>query len=290
MKQTNENQVEAFSFERVMDRRPQYGGAGVHYHGCYEVYYLLEGTCWYFIDKKSYYLTAGDIALIPRGALHKTSYETPTYSRLLIWCDESYIPESVREVVFKNGYFAGSGEHSARVSALYSAIEQEWTHGDAFSGDAIRAYLAELFVLIARGVQDDTVKKEESPIVECAVRYIRAHFTEEITLGEVAAVCYTGREHLSRTFKRATGFGFSEYLTAYRLKRAQAMLLNEPSKRISDVATACGFSDGNYFSKVYRRVYGLTPTEERAGAKRKSILSNEIITTTAKKADRRKKR
>jgi AraC-like DNA-binding protein len=273
MKHTNEIRAESFSFERVTDRRPQHGGAGVHYHGCYEVYYLLEGTCWYFIDKKSYYLTAGDIALIPRGALHKTAYETPTYSRLLIWCDESFIPESVREAVFENGYFSGKGEQGARVAELYAAIEREWTAADAFSSDAIRAYLGELFVLIARGVQSNKVKKEESPIVECAVRYIHAHFAEPITLGAVAAACYTGREHLSRTFKRATGFGFSEYLTAYRLKHAQAMLLSRPSQRISDVALSCGFSDGNYFSKVYRRVYGITPTEERAARNEREILA-----------------
>jgi AraC-like DNA-binding protein len=57
------------------------------------------------------------------------------------------------------------------------------------------------------------------------------------------------------------------------LKHAQAMLLSRPSQRISDVALSCGFSDGNYFSKVYRRVYGITPTEERAARNEREILA-----------------
>ena len=48
----------------------------VHYHSVFEIYYLIEGSCWYFIDNKSYLLDSGDIAIIPSGVIHKTNYET----------------------------------------------------------------------------------------------------------------------------------------------------------------------------------------------------------------------
>lgn len=254
---------EFLTVERITKKRDRPGGAGVHYHNGFEVYYLIEGTCWYFIDKKSYHLTAGDIALIPRGVLHKTAYETDVYTRLLVYCDESFIPPSVLEVVCAIGYFAHADEHAAEVARLFSEIEREWDSSDEFSRDVIRGRLYELFVLIARRSRALPVKKEESPIVECAVRYIREHYAEEISLSDVAAVCYTSREHLSRTFKRETGFGFCEYLTAYRLKRAESLLKSNPCCRIGAVAAACGFSDSNYFSKVYRKVYNKSPTQEK---------------------------
>ena len=113
---------EFLTVERITKKRDRPGGAGVHYHNGFEVYYLIEGTCWYFIDKKSYHLTAGDIALIPRGVLHKTAYETDVYTRLLVYCDESFIPPSVLEVVCAIGYFAHADEHAAEVAHMLAQV------------------------------------------------------------------------------------------------------------------------------------------------------------------------
>ena len=68
-------------------------------------------------------------------------------------------------------------------------------------------------------------------------------------------------EHLSRTFKRETGFGFSEYLTLVRLQKAEYMLRNEPGRSVCEIAYACGFNDSNYFSDKFRRSYGHSPSK-----------------------------
>ena len=110
-----------------------------------------------------------------------------------------------------------------------------------------------------------TRQRQESPIAEQAGRYIRDHYGEAVTLQDVANCCFVSREHLSRMFKKETGFGFNEYLNIYRLKKANAMLLETPKRKIAEVAALCGFGDSNYFSKQYKKVYGVAPTQTRRG-------------------------
>ncbi len=252
-----------FTFESQYKNQTRTSGLQGHYHNLFEVYYLLEGTCWYFIDKKSYHLTAGDIAFIPEGVIHRTSYETPEHSRLLFFCDTSYIPDTVRDFAYSVSCFAKNDEYTDEINRLFSQIESESKLPDEFSEDAIRAKVAELLILIARASRESENKKEESPIVEKAVKYIRAHYAEDITLSDTADFCYVSKEHLSRTFKKETGFGFNEYVTAYRLKKAETLLRSNPKARISQVALLCGFNDSNYFSKVYKRVLGKSPTDDK---------------------------
>ena len=248
-------------FETLKNTQP--AKAKIHYHGSFEIYYLTKGTCWYFIDKKSYRLTAGDIALIPRGVIHKTSYETENYSRLLINCSENYIPKSVKELIPKIPVFSKSATSDKQIADIFDVIKEEYTAPDEFSEDIIKSKIYELLLLIAKESRASDREKTESPIVEQAVKYIRSHFSEDVTLNDVAKYCFVSREHLSRTFKKETGFGFNEYLNVYRLKKADLMLKNNSKNRISQIASSCGFNDSNYFSKLYKKMYNIAPTKAK---------------------------
>lgn len=236
-----------------------------HYHDNFEVYYLQKGTCWYFIGGKSYRLSAGDIALIPAGVIHKTSYDEPTSSRTVLNCDASFLPSSVRELLHHTPYFSRTEETADKVDTIFAQIRKEWEQPDAYSGDAIRTLVAELFLLIAREHGKAHPEKPESPIVEKAAAYIRKHYMREVTLQAVAEECFVSREHLSRIFKKETGFGFNEYLNIYRMQKANAILAADPKAKVSQVAIQCGFNDSNYFSKQYKRMYGIAPTKSKRG-------------------------
>ena len=70
-------------------------------------------------------------------------------------------------------------------------------------------------------------------------------------------------EHLSRTFKLCTGFGFNEYVTLLRLRHAEEMIKSNPEMTISEIAYECGFNDGNYFSYKFKKMYGIPPIKAR---------------------------
>lgn len=92
--------------------------------------------------------------------------------------------------------------------------------------------------------------------------YIREHYMEPISLSAVASIVNYNPIYFSMTFKRETGMGFSDYLTQVRIKEARKMLkaLRLP---IVEIAKGCGFDNAKYFSQVFRKNVGITPTEYR---------------------------
>jgi YesN/AraC family two-component response regulator len=178
-------------------------------------------------------------------------------------CTEDYIPASVRDVLRQIPYFARTEKTGSLVDEIFETIYREYDSPDDYSEDIIRTKVAQLLLTVARDGGEAPREREESPIVEQAGRYIRAHWRENVTLQDVASYCFVSREHLSRIFKKETGFGFNEYLNIYRLKKANAMLLETPKRKIAEVAAQCGFGDSNYFSKQYKKMYGISPKETR---------------------------
>lgn len=262
----------SFIFERSTGAENK---CNIHYHNNFEIYYLLEGTCWYFIDKRSYRLTAGDIALIPPGVIHKTNYETSSHARILINCSENFLPPSVIDLIPKMPYYPGSAESRESVDRIFDAIRNEYTHPDGFSSDVIKGKLYELLLFLAKKNMTGELRADNRPVVEQAVKYIRNNYMNDITLSQTAKYCFVSSEHLSRTFKKETGFGFKEYLTVYRLKKADLLLKSNTKSKIYEIALRCGFNDSNYFSKVYKKTYRVSPSQTQKNAKN-GILKNDI--------------
>lgn len=233
----------------------------VHYHPDYEVYYLTDGVCRYFIHNKTYRLTAGDIVVIPPGLIHKVIYESESHSRMLFNCTADYIPPSVRNVIHRLTYFSQRADTANRIDSLYRRIREAYSRPDEFWEDSLRCSAAQLFLLMARASADQTARPIGSPFVENAIDYIRANYMYRLTLSETAKHCAVSPEHLSRVFKKETGFGFNEYLNLYRLKKAESILKSGQGKTIAQVAAACGFNDSNYFSNTYKKMYGISPSK-----------------------------
>lgn len=97
-------------------------------------------------------------------------------------------------------------------------------------------------------------------IVLQAISYINAHYTEPISLQEVADEVAVSRNYFSELFKRVTGSNFIDYVIDLRVKRAKE-LLAATSLRVYEVAELSGFNDVKYFSKLFKKLVGMTPAE-----------------------------
>ncbi len=102
----------------------------------------------------------------------------------------------------------------------------------------------------------------EPPLVEKARAYIAAHQGEEIALEDVAQAVHASTFHFCKTFKKATGFTFTQYLGLVRVAKAKQLLAN-PQKRISEIAYEVGFQSLTHFNRVFRKVTGQSPTDFR---------------------------
>ena len=240
-----------------------------HYHNSFEIYYLKDGHCNYFIDNRSYDMQVGDIVLIPEGVIHKTNYDThDPHTRTLINCSSSYIPRAVLPMIPSMMYLYRNPDIKEEVELLLSKIEAEYDREDDFRDEALRCLTFELFFLLARNANECSEVSAGSLFIEETVKHIQKNYMTDITLSDMARLHSVSPEHLSRTFKKETGFGFSEYLTLVRLQKAEYMLRNEPGKSVCEIAYACGFNDSNYFSDKFKRSYGAAPSKMKRKSKR----------------------
>lgn len=112
----------------------------------------------------------------------------------------------------------------------------------------------------------ETAAAEESTassfIVTNALKYIESHYTQKLTLSEVADKTYVSQWHLSKLLNKHTGKSFSELLNHARIDKA-IVLLKDPSLRIGDIAEEVGFIDMAHFSRVFKKLMGVSANEYR---------------------------
>lgn len=117
--------------------------------------------------------------------------------------------------------------------------------------------------LCAYCITIDKVKSlKQNPIIEKTRSFIQEHLSDGISLEEAAAYVNVNPFYLSKLFKEETGENFIDYVTDLRLEKAKE-LLKEGKLSIKELSWATGYPDQNYFSKVFRKKFGVTPTEFR---------------------------
>jgi len=121
-----------------------------------------------------------------------------------------------------------------------------------------------LFLQLDAYIQDEQKKlnqKARKPINE-AVQFINMNFARQISQTDVADASNVSTAYLSRLFKEEMNVGFQEYLTGVRLKNAERMLA-ETNMTVKEIALAVGYPDEKYFSRIYKKVTGIKPSEYR---------------------------
>lgn len=99
-------------------------------------------------------------------------------------------------------------------------------------------------------------------VLRKAVDFLHAHYHEQISLNEVAEHAFVSTYYISRMFKRETGKNFVDYLNDIRIEKAKE-LLKDVSLKNYEVAEKVGIPDAHYFSRLFKKHVGLTPTEFR---------------------------
>jgi AraC-like DNA-binding protein/ligand-binding sensor protein len=105
-------------------------------------------------------------------------------------------------------------------------------------------------------------QNSEPPLVRKAREYIEQHKTEPLSLAAVAQASGASVFHFCKVFKKSTGLNFTDFVARVRLEDAKAELLN-PNRRISEVAYDVGFQSLTQFNRMFRRIFGQSPTQFR---------------------------
>ena len=108
-------------------------------------------------------------------------------------------------------------------------------------------------------------EKQKQPAnlkVQEIIRIIRRDYQSNLTLEEIADTVYLSPSYASRLFKKVQHCSVMEYLTKVRIEEAKRLLQN-PTYLVDEISTRIGYSDASYFTKVFRRAEGVTPTQYR---------------------------
>ena len=176
------------------------------------------------------------------------------------------LPNQVREFYYRLFQLiieAGTAEKLERERYLpnFDLWERITACHSVFELDAL---LRESLGLFFTGIRESSRK---SPVVYSIKNYIAENYESmDLSIMVISEHVKLSSSYVCTLFKSETGITLNQYITEYRLGRAKE-LLSDPRNRIVDIAERVGYSDSNYFSKIFRKSFGLSPSEFREKAK-----------------------
>ena len=233
-----------------------------HFHNKHELYFLEKGKTKYFVGSELYLMEPGDMVFVHKGAFHKTVIDE-TSERLLFVFDDDFAGAEYApyvEALKSNKFIRISSDQLYKFREIFHKIERENRHHAEDYLEMERLYLRQLLILISRHrlPENHTNLSESYLLIQNAATYISENYHTDLSLTLLAQKYALSRSHFSKLFKEVTGVGLNEYINITRISAAEKLLAKK-SMTITEVASACGFNDSNYFASVFKRLKGITP-------------------------------
>ncbi|WP_418588632.1 AraC family transcriptional regulator [Hominenteromicrobium sp.] len=262
-------------FQLSHNRDPYFRTMEFHAHDFLELYYFLDGSVTYYIEDQVYDLCPGDLLIIPAGKMHRPviANEHAAYERMVLWITPQYLQgidspagdlQKNLQKVGEHGYCVPfRGDETVFVTALLKKLlyMQKNDTDPKFCAGAVELYLWTIFR--SYGVID-TTHRNETQVIPQVIRYITEHFSEPLTLEDIAAEFFVSKSYLNRHFKAYTNSTVYAYIMALRLTHVRRML-REGIPAV-EAGRECGFSDYSTFYKAFKTQTGLSPQQFKSRA------------------------
>ncbi|MEK3884028.1 helix-turn-helix domain-containing protein [Paenibacillus sp. PL2-23] len=242
-----------------------------HFHDTFEIYYLMSGMREFFLQDRTLTISEGDIVIIAPNVLHRTTNtEKPQHERFIVNLHERYFSadgthRETLQPLFERDYLIVNGSLRDRLSMdtitrqMLLEMRERQPGFELFA----QALAVQLLIACCRQARQETEKQPSSPSrmhdqMSEIVRYINGHYMEELSLPLLADKFYISPYYLSRSFKAATGFAFTEYVSSVRIKEAKK-LLEGTSLKVNVIARRVGFGSVTHFGRVFKELTGNHP-------------------------------
>jgi len=265
------------SIERLI-RNKEFSMTVKHMHPQYELYYLIAGERYYFIESETYHITSGNLVLIDRDEIHKTaSSKDPYHERILVMisgeCIHSIVTMlglfSINQLIATRRIISFPSAIQPDILLLLEQIATELHFQRKGYETIINLKLGELLLLAFRCQNYPnpaaTIKDISSPKhkkVDEIARFIREHYNDNLTLSSLSSLFFIQKEYLSRIFKEVTSVTLTEYIHIQRIKQAKEILENS-NATITQVSEAVGYDSITYFEKSFKKYAGMSPLKYR---------------------------
>lgn len=272
------SRIDGLEIDQVI-RDYEYSMVTRHFHDTYELYYLVEGQRYYFIDKQTYLVKAGDVVLIKPNQIHKTSLAGESYhNRILLQISGELMDPFLKacgmgsmEAVYAEDAEILSIPESERknVERLLLQMEKELKEKQRQYQVGVKLKLAELLLTLTR-YQKKAEFRQESQMAQTwkhqkvheVADYLLTHPETQESLEELAKRFFISKSYLSRIFREVTSFTVNEYKNMNRIKKSQQYLAHSEYS-ITEIADMLGFENLTYYERVFKKYAGTTPLKYR---------------------------
>jgi len=229
-----------------------------NWHENLELIYCIEGEGDAVINSNHIPLKPGSMLIINSGDIHYMVSKSVKMSYYCLIISAAFLKEYGIDVEHTSFCESIIDESSGK---LFETVVRELTEKKPYYQAVVRGEIVSYTAGLCRRF---TTKKRENVSndrIKQGIIYIREHFTESLDVETIAAHAGFSRYYFSRQFKEITGMTVMKYVEFLRCRQAKEMLMEGAS--VSKAALECGFTDLSYFTKVFKRQYGILPSRVR---------------------------
>ncbi|WP_409341549.1 AraC family transcriptional regulator [Paenibacillus sp. MBLB4367] len=263
--------------------RPQSEGTVLfhpHWHEKHmEIIMMAEGQAEFHIGGRSYAAVPGDIYFMPEGQIHGGYLQgaVPDYYTILFnrFALSGTAPNGLLDAPILGKSLAlpdrlrPDDPHYEGLAQTIRSIVGEFAERQQSYEIVIRSYLHILLARLSRAyAAEDFPAYGTAPGMRHAeqlkhvMMYVDLHYAEKIPVEHAAKLANMSTYHFCRTFKKAAGRTFTEFLNAYRIAKAAELLVQTDSP-ITRIAERTGFGTVNYFDELFKKYKGVSPSQFR---------------------------
>ena len=218
---------------------------------------VLSGNVTMTVDGTVYILEPGMLLHVPRGAkIIKKSVERKPAQVAFV-----YYRILKEDSALSNEHFKLQVENEEKLKV--NLVELKKYNEQPVTTATLKCQLLFLTLLdtILNGVRQHDEKESDYSIDEI-LHFIHEHYQQHLSVTDIANLFKIERRHLAYIFKRYTGMSPLNYLTEYRIRRSKELLRQEDYS-ITKVAELVGFEDNLYFSRIFKKRTGYSPSAYR---------------------------
>lgn len=229
-----------------------------HLHEHIEFGYVLSGSCDICVDDKSYKLNVGDVFIVFPNQIHRYENSKNIKSYLTIFSPD-YLPELKKTFMNKIPQSPVITENTSHILKLFDIF---------FDKDAnlsVQAQRGIILAIIGITMQNTTLVNQDKyniSTVKNMLIFCNSHYSEPITISDVADHLHISRSHVAHIFRNKLNTSFSQYINDKRMSLACDILKNTHMS-VTEVAFSSGFSSLRTFNRIFSQHMGCSPREYR---------------------------
>lgn len=273
LKNTADNR---FSIEKC----PLVGDFYIHTHDFYELVIILKGTAIHIVNEKEYLIKAGDTFII-HGELSHGYRDVRGLEYINIMFDLSIVQQlsllnkdkGFQALFFIEPLYRKEQNFGSKLvltpSQLKKAEEiadillREYRQNNDSSQAMTRSYFTILLITLSRYYSSNRNESNRKVLQMAeAVAYIEENYLRDISIRQLSDLACISNRHFIRVFKKNYGATPMDYVIRLRLNHSMS-LLKETSLPIAVIASESGFGDPNYYSRKFKEIFSVSPSEYR---------------------------